>query len=416
MTLQPVRGTKDLLFDDFAHMQQIQDLCFKESALFGYAPMATPIFEFTSVFHRLGETSDVVSKETYTFEDRGGESLSLRPEGTAPVVRAVLSNGLSQQLPLKLSYAGPMFRYERPQKGRQRQFHQFGIEFMGPESPLADAEVILLGWQILQKLGVDKGITLRLNSLGCSESRATYTKALVAYLETVQKDLSEESQARLHKNPLRVLDSKDKGDQALVKDAPRLPEFWTPEAKQHFDVVCKTLDEAGVPYQLDSKLVRGLDYYCHTAFEFLHQDLGAQAAVIAGGRYNGLAKDLGGPDLSAVGWGLGFERLQLVTKPPQAARPLAFIVPISEDEAATSFAISQKMRQEGLQVQMLYDGSLKKQLKKIAGFKARYALLCGAEECKAKSVLMKDLDQGTQESVSVENLAERLKSMDGEKT
>ena len=413
MTFQTVRGTKDLLGCDYAHAQHITDVCFKTTALYGFQPMATPVIEFSDVFKRLGDTSDVVSKEMYTFLDRGGESLTLRPEGTAPVVRAVISNGLTQTMPLKLSSVGPMFRYERPQKGRQRQFHQFGIEFFGPDTPLADAEVIIMAQHVLENLGIksgaDSGLTLRLNSLGCVDSRQTYTAALVAYLTPYQASLSPESQLRLTKNPLRILDSKDNGDQEILKNAPVFSDYWTPAATAHFRSVCARLDDSGVAYTVDQTVVRGLDYYCHTAFEFTHVDLGAQGAVLAGGRYNGLSENLGGPEMAAIGWALGIERVQILTAAPEKKRPLAFVLPVSETDHDHAFDVAHQLRQQGVQVQMLYSGSIKKQLKKVSVLRAKHAIFCGGSEQQQGGALVKNLDTSHQEFIHFTHLASFLR-------
>ena len=282
--LQPVRGTSDLLPAEKARHNHVIETAKSVAKRYGFQDMATPLFEFTDVFRRpLGDASDVVSKETYSFEDRGGTEITLRPENTASVMRAVISNGLTQTLPQKYVYAGPMFRYERPQKGRMRQFHQIGVELIGPSSALADAEVIGCGAAFLQELGVLDQCTLHLNSLGDTQSRAAYREALVAYLSSYRDELSEDSQRRLTQNPLRILDSKNERDRQIVSDAPMLSDYLNDASKAHYDLLISALDKANIAFKADPLLVRGLDYYCHTAFEFITNDLGAQGTVLGGG-------------------------------------------------------------------------------------------------------------------------------------
>ncbi|WP_297493304.1 histidine--tRNA ligase, partial [Acidocella sp.] len=321
--LQPVRGTRDLIGDDAARHFHVVETARRIAALYGFAEWQTPIFEDTKVFSRtLGETSDVVTKEMYTFEDRGGESVTLRPEGTAGVCRALITNGLTQTLPQKVFYTGPMFRYERPQKGRYRQFHQIGIELIGPATPLADAEIIAAGWRILNALGIAEAVELQVNTLGDAASRAAYREALVNYFSRYAGDLSEDSKLRLAKNPLRILDSKDEGDRKLVADAPRMQACLTAEAQGFFASLQEYLATFGVPFIHNPHIVRGLDYYNHTAFEFVTHALGAQGTVLAGGRYDGLVEQMGGPCVPGVGWAAGIERLaMLIAAPPAAPVP-----------------------------------------------------------------------------------------------
>ena len=283
--LQPVRGTHDLLPDDRRRHRHVENLAQKISGLYGFDEIATPIFEFTDVFARtLGDTSDIVTKEMYTFETKGGESVTLRPEGTAGVARAFISNGLAQHAPVKVFYTGPMFRHERPQKGRQRQFHQIGVELIGVEGPQADIEVIALGHHILKELGLLESTTLEINSLGDVESRAAFRAVLTEYFQSHESDLSEDSRNRLVKNPLRILDSKDEGDRKVVAGAPDFAAHLNDTSKAFIDTVQQGLTDLGISFERNPKLVRGLDYYCHTAFEFTTTELGAQSAVLAGGR------------------------------------------------------------------------------------------------------------------------------------
>ena len=322
------RGTADLLPKDKDRHNHVVSVALDVARRSGYQDMATPMFEFTEVFSRpLGDSSDVVAKETYSFEDRGGAGLTLRPEGTASAMRAVISNGLTQSLPLRWFYSGPMFRYERPQKGRLRQFHQFGCELIGPASPLADAEIITLGAAILSELNVLPHTKLHLNSLGDQESRLAYRQALIDYLSQYRSSLSEDSQRRLDTNPLRILDSKSESDQAILTEAPRLPTYLSGAAKAHFDQVSACLNKAAIEFVLDPLLVRGLDYYSHTAFEFITDALGAQGTVLGGGRYDGLSETLGGPPLPAVGFAAGIERLALLGADHAAPEPDICILP-----------------------------------------------------------------------------------------
>jgi histidyl-tRNA synthetase len=294
--LQPVRGTRDLLGDEQRRHRHVTETARRVAGLYGFDEWSTPIFEETAVFARtLGETSDVVSKEMYSFTDRGGDDVTLRPEGTAGVCRALVSNGLTQSLPQKVFYAGPMFRYERPQKGRYRQFHQIGLELIGAPEPLADAEVIACGRDILAQLGLSGAVTLELNTLGDSESRAAYREALVTHFTAHREALSADSRARLERNPLRILDSKDAGDREVVVDAPTIAPFLTPLAQAFWDGLRRALDAFDVTFIENPRIVRGLDYYSHTAFEFVTDALGAQGTVLAGGRYDGLVAEMGGP-------------------------------------------------------------------------------------------------------------------------
>ncbi|MBN2752282.1 MAG: histidine--tRNA ligase, partial [Rhodospirillaceae bacterium] len=324
-SLQSVRGTHDLLPEEMRAFRHVVETSRMTAALYGFAEMATPIFEFSGVFARtLGDTSDIVTKEMYTFADRKGESLTLRPEGTAGIARAFISNGLSNDLPFKVFYSGPMFRYERPQKGRQRQFHQVGVELLGVADPQADVEVVAMGRHILDSLGLKGNVTLEINTLGDVESREAYRDALVAYLSKHVADLSADSRERLDRNPLRILDSKDEGDRALIKDAPLLGAYLNESSRAFYDELKNGLLDLGLDFVENPHLVRGLDYYGHTAFEFTTDALGAQGTVMAGGRYDGLIKVMGGPSTPGVGWAAGVERLSmLLSEAPAVSRPVA---------------------------------------------------------------------------------------------
>lgn len=399
--MQPVRGTRDLIGETFRRHQHVIDNARHVSNLYGMEEWATPIFESTSVFARsLGETSDVVSKEMYTFEDRGGDSLTLRPEGTAGVCRALVSNGLTQGgLPRKVFYAGPMFRYERPQKGRFRQFHQIGAEILGAAEPLADAEVIAMGWQIIQQLGIDDGVVLEINTLGDTPSRDAYRTALVSYFQSHATQLSADSQARLEKNPMRILDSKDEGDKKLVAAAPTIDEHLTPEAKSFFEKVLGYLDQFGVPYRRNPRIVRGLDYYSHTAFEFVTDRLGAQGTVMGGGRYEGLVQEMGGPSTPSVGWAAGVERLaELLAESPEATRPVA-VIPVAEAQESAALALTQMLRQGGIPAEIAYKGNLKKRMERANKTGARAAIIIGESEVAEGVFVVRNLQDGTQERV-----------------
>ena len=299
--------------DDQRRHARVVSLARSTAALYGFDEWSTPIFEDTRVFARtLGDTSDVVTKEMYTFADRGGDSLTLRPEGTAGICRALVTAGLTQALPQKIFYTGPMFRYERPQKGRYRQFHQIGAELIGSPDPLADAEIMALGWDILGALGLAHDVVLELNTLGDAASRDGYRAALVAYFTVHRAALSPDSQDRLERNPMRILDSKDEGDRALVAGAPTIAAHLTAEAGAFYGGVKRYLAAFGVPFTENPRIVRGLDYYSHTAFEFVTTRLGAQGTVMAGGRYDGLVAEMGGPPTPAVGWAAGVERLSML--------------------------------------------------------------------------------------------------------
>lgn len=409
MKLQSPRGTADLMPEEMARHRQVMDTARHLGMVFGFEEMATPIFEFTDVFARpLGEGSDVVTKETYSFTDRGGEGLTLRPEGTAGVVRALISAGLTQTLPQKFFYSGPMFRYERPQKGRMRQFHQIGVELLGPGQPLADAEVIHLGQMILENLGVAGECRLHLNSLGDAASRQAYREALVAYLGGHRDALSEDSRRRLAVNPLRILDSKDEGDQALLEDAPRLDGYLNDESKAHFDRVCTFLDAAGVAYHLDPKLVRGLDYYCHTAFEFITTALGAQGTVMGGGRYDGLSETLGGPAVAGVGWAAGVERLALLARQADEMPVPLVLIAMGEDCETALAKLAAQLRGEGIRVEMPYSGNLGKQLKRADKLGARHVVIQGGDEAAAGVVLLRDMADGSQQEIKLDEAAAQL--------
>ena len=377
-TPRPIRGTQDIFgaeAEAFAHVVETFERVRK---LYRFRRVEMPVFEKTEVFSRsLGETTDVVSKEMYSFEDRGGESLTLRPEFTAGIARAYLTDGWQQYAPLKVATHGPLFRYERPQRGRYRQFHQLDAEIIGAAEPQADVELLAMADQLLKELGIADGVTLHLNTLGDAPSREAWRMALVEHFRTAEDALSEDSRERLHKNPLRILDSKDPRDQALVHEAPRIDDFLSGEAERYFVAVCDGLDAAGVKWHRAETLVRGLDYYRHTAFEFVTDRLGAQGTVLGGGRYDGLIETLGGPHTPAVGWAAGIERLaMLVADAGKVAIDSLDVVLAVEDDRALTIALQAlaRLRRAGFSADIIASGSPRKRFDKAVKTEARVIL------------------------------------------
>ncbi len=360
-TPRPIRGTQDMLgdaADRFAHVVATFE---RVRRLYGFRRIEVPVFESTAVFSRsLGETTDVVSKEMYTFPDRGGESLTLRPEFTAGIARAYLTEGWQRFAPLRVATHGPLFRYERPQKGRFRQFHQLDAEVLGASDPAAAVELLAFADQLLRELGVADGVVLQLNTLGDSATREAWRQALVAHFEASRDALSEESVDRLTKNPLRILDSKDPRDRPIADAAPEIDTHMSPEAGRFFDAVTRGLDAAGVRWTRNPRLVRGLDYYRHTAFEFVTDRLGAQGTVLGGGRYDGLIETLGGPHTPAVGWAAGIERLAMLLDAPAA--DTAFVALVVENDAVldSGIAAAATLRNAGIAVEIVATGSPRK--------------------------------------------------------
>lgn len=397
--VQPVRGTQDLLGEEYLKHQKIIQTSESVSTLFGYEPIETPIFEQTGIFKRsIGESSDIVGKEMYSFQDKGGEEITLRPEGTASVMRAVISNGLTQSMPLKLIYSGPMMRYERPQLGRRRQFHQVGVECLGIHHPLSDVECITMAARILKKLDVLDRTVLNINTLGDKESRLSYREALVAYFTPNRQHLSADSQVRLEKNPLRILDSKDEGDRHYIEKAPTFEEYLSSPSQEFFAVVCQGLQDQGVSFSINRHLVRGLDYYNHTAFEFITTDLGAQGTVLAGGRYDGLVAQLGGPEIPGVGWALGIDRLALMIETPQLVPQTVSVIPVSPDQFDISFQVAMELRSQGIVVDFGYSGNMNKRLQRANKIQSVMAVLMGEDEVKNNQLVIKDLRAGTQQT------------------
>jgi histidyl-tRNA synthetase len=410
--IQALRGTRDILPEEVGYWQLIEDTAKEILTRAVYQEVRPPIFEQTDLFERgIGEATDVVGKEMYTFQDRGDRSITLRPEGTAGVVRAYISNKLHAQGIQRLWYTGPMFRYERPQAGRQRQFHQIGLELLGSSAPRADVEAIAIATEILQALGL-KNLTLDINSIGRGEDRETYRQALVSYLKPYKADLDEDSRDRLTRNPLRILDSKDPTTQEIARNAPKLIDNLSYSSKKHFDSVLQLLTDLNIPYHINHCLVRGLDYYTHTAFEIKSDDLGAQATVCGGGRYDGLVAQLGGPETPGIGWAMGMERLVLLLQQlnqPPVIQPDFYIVSKGETAEAQALAIAQQLRGVKFTVELDLSGSaFGKQFKRADRSGASACLVLGDTEAENKTVNVKWLTSGEQQSIAQNELLDFL--------
>ncbi len=413
--IQAIRGMNDLLPDAVAWWQHVEDTTRRVLHAYGYREIRFPILERTELYRRsIGEVTDIVEKEMYTFEDRNGESLTLRPEGTAGCVRAGIENGLLHNQVQRLWYLGPMFRHERPQKGRYRQFHQVGVEAFGMADADLDAELLLLCNRLWRALGLC-GLTLELNSLGTPEARARYRQELVAYLRSRHDELDEDSRQRLHKNPLRVLDSKNPAMQAVIRGAPSMANYLDDGSRRHFETLCRLLDQAGIRYVHNVRLVRGLDYYTRTVFEWTTAQLGAQSAVCAGGRYDGLVGMLGGHPTPAAGFAIGLERLvellQLQGRKPAELRPqLYLVVSGALREVAHGLALAERLRDLDFRVECnCGGGSFKSQLKRADRSGARLALLLGPDEVERGQVGVKDLATGEQQQIAESELADHLR-------
>ncbi|MBR1694902.1 MAG: histidine--tRNA ligase, partial [Selenomonas sp.] len=391
--------------------EKIRDLC----ARYGYKEIRTPMFEHTELFHRgIGEGTDVVDKEMYTFTDRGDRSITLRPENTASAVRAYLQNKLYGDSSLvKLFYIGSMFRYDRPQAGRMREFHQFGVEALGESNPAVDAEIIMLAMDLLGSLGL-KDLKLSLNSVGCPKCRPVYRKVLQDFFRDKLEDLCDDCKDRFERSPLRILDCKADADKPYMADAPKITDCLCEECQDHFHKVQHFLTEAGVEFELDARLVRGLDYYTKTAFEIKYPPLGAQSAVAGGGRYDGLIEEIGGNPTPAVGFATGLERVLLALEkqnllPEMDTQTDAFVVALGEEAQGAAFKLLTKLRQAGLKAGMDYAGrSMKAQMKQANKANARFALIIGEDEVKEACVQLKDMEKSEQQKVSFDNIVEKL--------
>ena len=410
--LRTVRGVHDLLPDILHKQNLVINEGLKISEKYCYQQIETPIFEFAEVFTKpLGKTSDIVTKENYIFKDRSEDELMLRPEGTSGVVRAFLNAGLTQDIPKRYSYYGPMFRYERPQKGRLRQFKQFGIECIGINNSMADVEVISLGHAFLEKLNILDKINLKINTLGDSETRLRYRKALVDYLNDYKSELSNESIKRLSENPLRILDSKNETDKKILINAPNIIDYLNEVSQERFEKVCSGLSALKIKYQIDKNLVRGLDYYCHTAFEFITSDLGSQGTVLAGGRYDGLAKMLGGVDTAGVGWAAGVDRLSLMINEEFANKPDLVLMAVSENLEPLLMPIMKKLVDKGLKVEILITGNMSKKFKRANKVDASYAIILGEEELSKNIIKLKNLIIGSESLISLDEAIKVIKNL-----
>lgn len=419
-SLQAIRGMNDILPEQTPAWRYLERTFAGLLDGYGYSEIRLPILEFTELFARgIGEGTDVVDKEMYTFLDRNGESLTMRPEGTAGCVRAVLEHGLSGGGQVqKLWYTGPMFRYEKPQKGRYRQFHQIGVEVFNLPGPDIDAELIILTWRLWQKLGMADAVTLQLNTLGSSEARARYREALVAYLQERFEQLDEDSQRRMTTNPLRILDSKVESTQALLVGAPTLHDYLDEESIAHFEGLKARLDAVGLRYEINQKLVRGLDYYCRTAFEWVTNKLGAQGTVCGGGRYDGLVSQFGGKPTPGVGFAMGVERLVLLLEtlgviPAELNRPAdLYVCAFGEPAELAALTLAEQLRSAIPGIRLLVNagaGSFKSQFKKADKSGARFALILGEDEVANRVVGFKPLrDEGEQQSIAWDALPEHL--------
>lgn len=410
-TPKPVRGTQDMIGETAARFAHVAATFDRVRKLYGFGRIEVPMFEATAVFARsLGETTDVVSKEMYTFEDRGGDSLTLRPEFTAGIARAYLTEGWQQYAPLKVATHGALFRYERPQKGRFRQFHQLDAEVIGAAEPAADVELLCLADQLLRELGISEGVTLHLNTLGDHETREAWRAALVAHFEKHRGELSEDSVDRLARNPLRILDSKDPRDRPIADAAPAIDDFLSAEAGAFFEAVVRGLEAAGVMWTRNSRLVRGLDYYRHTAFEFITDRLGAQGTVVGGGRYDGLIETLGGPPTPAVGWAAGIERLAMLIDAP-AREPIEIVlVPMGQAAETLAIGLLADIRRRGHAADMAYRGNMKKRMQKADAAGARLALILGEDEIARGEVTVRDLATGAQDSIAMAGVIDSVEA------
>lgn len=412
------RGTNDILPEEVELWLRLEEQIKRVCHAYGYGELRTPMFEHTELFQRgIGDTTDIVEKEMYTFTDRGRRSLTLRPEGTAPVVRAFLENKLdSGPLPVKLFYYGPMFRYERPQSGRYRQFTQFGFEALGSDDPLLDAESIALPLELYEACGLS-GFEVEINSIGCSQCREPYRKELVNYFEPLKAQLCTSCQSRLHRNPLRLLDCKSEGCQKIIAQAPDIREHLCTECSDHFKQVRTYLDVLGISYQINPRLVRGFDYYSRTVFEVIYADLGAQDAIGAGGRYDGLVEECGGQPTPAVGFAVGVERLLLALKAQNKLEaaprpPVAYLVHFGGKTKIEAAKVAHHFRKQGLWVEVDYlDRSMRAQMKAANRLDSKYVLIFGEEELAAGQVLVRNMQDGEQKLHSLQQLEQLINTL-----
>ncbi|RKT91174.1 UNVERIFIED_ORG: histidyl-tRNA synthetase [Pantoea allii] len=418
--IQAIRGMNDFLPADTAIWQRVEDVLKSVLASYGYSEIRLPIVEQTPLFKRaIGEVTDVVEKEMYTFDDRNGESLTLRPEGTAGCVRAGIEHGLLYNQEQRLWYMGPMFRYERPQKGRYRQFHQIGVEVFGLQGPDIDAELIMLNARWWKALGIADHVRLELNSIGSPEARANYRDALVAFLEQHKEALDEDCKRRMYSNPMRVLDSKNPDIQTLLNDAPQLGDYLDVESREHFDGLRALLDDAGIAYRVNQRLVRGLDYYNRTVIEWVTESLGSQGTVCGGGRYDGLVEQLGGRATPGVGFAMGMERLvllvQAVNPEFEPARNVdVYVIASGQGVQSAAMQLAEKLRDHLPEMKLMTNfggGNFKKQFARADKWGARVALVLGEDEQKAGQVVIKDLRNGEQQTLAQADAAAALRTL-----
>ncbi len=412
--LQPVKGTKDLLPVEYNVHNYIINVALKLGEIYGFRPLVPPIIEYVEIFDRtLGSSSDIVSKEMYVFTDKGGRNVCLRPEFTASIMRAVITHGLQTYLPLRYFSFGPVFRYDNPQAGRQRQFHQINFEYIGSDNPFTDVEMIKLASSILTKLDLEEKVTLEINSLGCEQSRERYQVALIEYFSRYRKELSLDSQHRLIKNPLRILDSKDPYDQKICSSAPKISDYYTLQSANHFNKLLEYLELLEIKYAINTRLVRGLDYYCHTTFEYTTKLLGAQSAILAGGRYNGLFKQMGGNQhLPSFGFAGGIERLALLLNyTPTFTRPVV-IIPIGKEENNKhAIILLQELRSNGIATIIDLYGKPSERLRNANMVKASRVIFVGEKEVKSQNYTIKDLDNKEEYSIIKNKLVDHLLSL-----
>lgn len=409
------RGTKDILPDTVGGWRYVEEKIRDVCRTYGYEEIRTPMFEYTELFQRgIGDATDVVDKEMYSFEDRGGRNITLRPENTASAVRAYVQNKMYANADVtKLFYIGSMFRYDRPQAGRYREFHQFGVEALGGESPALDAEIISLAVDFLKSLGLED-LELHLNSVGCPKCRPVYRKALQEFFAPKREELCEDCQSRFDRNPLRILDCKVDNAKGLLEGAPKLTDYLCDECREHFEKVQECLKALGIPFTLDPKLVRGLDYYTKTAFEIQYLPLGAQSAVAGGGRYDGLIGEIGDREEPAVGFATGLERVLLALEmqsllPEQEKNTDAFIVAMGDVAEMPAFKLLHELRSAGVSASMDFNGrSMKSQMKQANKKNARFALIMGEDEVKASSVTLRDMKKSEQQTVPIDDIVKKI--------
>lgn len=415
--LQNVRGTKDLFGQEIELFNYIVSISKNISKNYGFKELATPIFEFSEVFERnLGDESDIISKEVYKFPDRGDNFLTLRPEFTAGIVRSFINNGeLSQILPQKFFSYGPIFRYDRPQKGRQRQFHQINFEIIGLNNYESDVEAIIMANQILNKLNLANKITLQINSLGSNETKAKYEEALKEYFIKFKDKLSDDSKRRLEENPLRILDSKDKNDNEISANAPKISDFYDDQSKEYFENILKNLDSLDIPYEVNPALVRGLDYYTSTVFEFVTNDIGAQNTVLAGGRYDNLIEKMGGKSTPSIGFAAGIERLMLLNEVELTQERPISVLYISQNEFEYAFKITNLLRRLNVYADITYGANMKKQWKKTDQNNAKIAIIIGEEEVSRSVIKVKHLDSSEEQETTLDDFVRKLMTEESRK-